>query len=110
MSLQAFEKALEHLKRKTDLNALDLVVHFRLATHGTVNPGNCHPFPVTGNLKRMQEVDLAVSSALAHNGVLHKFAPPKSLNISDTMYFIYKNHKNISRILKDTYGKVRSDD
>lgn len=105
MSLQAFEKALEHLKRKTDLNALDLVVHFRFATHGTVNPGNCHPFPVTGNLKRMQEVDLAVSRALAHNGILHKFAPPKSLKVSDTMYFIYKNHKNINRILKDTDGK-----
>jgi hypothetical protein len=53
----------------------------------------------------MQEVDLAVSRALAHNGILHKFAPPKSLKVSDTMYFIYKNHKNINRILKDTDGK-----
>lgn len=105
MTLESFENALENLKRKTDLNALDLVVHFRFATHGTVSPGNCHPFPVTSNLKRMQKVDIAVSRALAHNGILHKFAPPKSLKVSDTMYFIYKNHKNLIRTLKDTDGK-----
>lgn len=105
MTLEAFENALENLKKKTDLKALDLVVHFRFATHGTVNSGNCHPFPVTNNLKRMQAVDLTVTRALAHNGILHKYAPPKTMKISDTMYFIYQNHKNISRTLKDTDGK-----
>lgn len=105
MTLESFENALENLKKKADLNALDLVVHFRFATHGTVNPGNCHPFPVTENLKRMQEVELTATRALAHNGILHKYAPPKSLKVSDTMYFISKNHKNLSRTLKDTDGK-----
>ena len=44
------------------------VFHFRFATHGSTSPGNCHPFPVGGNLKRQKT---RTDVAIAHNGIVH---------------------------------------
>jgi hypothetical protein len=43
------------------------VFHFRFATHGSTSPGNCHPFPVEGNLKRQK---VRTDVAIAHNGIV----------------------------------------
>ena len=29
----------------------DLLIHFRIATHGGISPGNTHPFPITKEKK-----------------------------------------------------------
>ena len=42
------------------------LLHFRVATHGTVNEFNCHPFRVNEN------------QVMMHNGTIHKSAPIKS--------------------------------
>lgn len=105
MTLTHFNKALKNLGRNTDLLNTDVVIHFRLATHGTVVPGNCHPFPVTSSYARMQATDSLVNKALAHNGILMAYAPPKELKVSDTMFFIKKNYKNINRALNGAQGK-----
>jgi predicted glutamine amidotransferase len=54
----------------------DGMFHARLATHGTINTENCHPFRVQGD-KRL---------VLAHNGILPMEVPIKS-NRSDTRIF-----------------------
>jgi len=60
------------------------VFHFRYATHGSVSPGNCHPFPIVGNLKR---TDTTVDVAVAHNGVISGQQTSKK-DYSDTMCYI----------------------
>jgi hypothetical protein len=62
-------------------NALDpymedqVIIHFRMATHGSVKKGNCHPFMISPGL------------AVIHNGVI-----PIDLNVdkdkSDTWHFV----------------------
>ena len=60
------------------------VFHFRFATHGSTSPGNCHPFPVEGNLKRQK---VRTDVAVAHNGIVRGVRIMKK-DYSDTMSYI----------------------
>jgi glutamine amidotransferase len=62
------------------------VFHFRFATHGSTSPGNCHPFPVEGNLKRQK---VRADVAVAHNGIIRDVQITKK-DYSDTMSYIEK--------------------
>ena len=94
------------------------VFHFRYATHGSVSPGNCHPFPVTGNLKR---TDATVDVAVAHNGVILGQQTSKK-DYSDTMCYVenviapyynrckgkgkmYTSGKRKAQLLSETHSK-----
>lgn len=61
------------------------VIHFRYATHGLVDKGNRHPFPLTRNIHLLRKVDLTSRYAVAHNGIL-PYGDHKKL--SDTQKFI----------------------
>lgn len=61
----------------------DLFLHFRIATHGGVCPGNTHPFPITCNHKELKDTTFMCNSVLMHNGVLP--IKPDCNDISDTM-------------------------
>lgn len=58
----------------------DMLLHFRIATLGTVCLENTHPFKVNKN------------TIMAHNGMLPEFFEPtgkaKKLDLSDTRYFV----------------------
>lgn len=63
-----------------DSHKVELAIHFRMATHGTVDANNCHPFP--GN-----------AWVMMHNGIIQGFG---SQTKSDTAEF--------AELLADTYG------
>jgi glutamine amidotransferase len=72
-----------------DFDALEkfpCVFHFRFATHGSRCGGNCHPFPVTGDLKGKE---IRTDVAIAHNGVIRNVTIEKK-DHSDTMAYIEK--------------------
>ena len=52
---------------------VDVVLHFRIATHGTISPENTHPFEVLPGL------------GVAHNGIIEGI--PREENESDTAAF-----------------------
>jgi len=59
------------------INSLDnAAIHFRMATHGTTDIKNCHPFKLNGD------------TFLMHNGIMSKYNPPKDSNDSDTATFV----------------------
>ena len=61
-----------------DINQLPMVMHFRLATHGSVNPANCHPFPITTDKGVLGLTELECKTAVAHNGIIpSKFVDAK---------------------------------
>lgn len=55
-------------------NALPMIIHFRIATSGSVDEDNCHPFQVSPDI------------VMAHNGILDHVKPTQAVN--DTRVFI----------------------
>lgn len=64
----------------------NLVVHFRFATHGKKDQGNCHPFPLCSSFEDMRLLHCSADCTIAHNGVFSGM--PQSEKFSDTMKFI----------------------
>lgn len=82
MTWKQFKAAFEKY-RLADFTG-DMLLHFRIATHGGISPGNTHPFSLTKNVKLLKHTNVLTNYALIHNGIL----PIKlSGDISDTMEF-----------------------
>lgn len=62
------------------------IVHFRLATHGLVDAGNRHPFPVTKNKELLRQTESICKMVVAHNGVISEYR--QHATYSDTQKFI----------------------
>ena len=61
----------------------DMLLHFRIATHGGISPGLTHPFSLTKDVKLLKHTNVKTNYALIHNGML----PIESQEGSDTMEF-----------------------
>jgi hypothetical protein len=81
MTWQAFEEAYKQYGLENQSGAM--LIHFRIATHGGVSQGNCHPFPITASVKLLKEQHIYTNSVLIHNGMLP--IEPEFKDISDTM-------------------------
>ena len=63
------------------------IIHFRIATAGKVDGGNCHPFPLVGKLSLLRTTYLKTRGiCVAHNGVID--INIKKKKVSDTIQFI----------------------
>ncbi len=60
----------------------ELLLHFRIATHGGISPGNTHPFSITQDINLLKHPNVLTNYALIHNGILP--IEPQG-DISDTM-------------------------
>lgn len=60
------------------------VYHFRIATSGGINPGACHPFPVSADAAVLKTLSCSARYGFAHNGIIG----PGSPELSDTMLYI----------------------
>ena len=77
---------------KYNRGEVSAVFHFRIATHGGVNAGLCHPFPITaddGDAKKLKITNLKY--AVAHNGVFRLDGLTIKNGDSDTTAFV-KTH------------------
>lgn len=70
---KGFTKLRHFLKAYKHVEAAEMVIHFRFATHGGKDKGNCHPFRF-------------LDGAFAHNGILWQYAEDKGKE-SDTVLF-----------------------
>ncbi len=104
MKFESFYRALRNIDGvKGGITNTDLLMHFRIATHGTIEPGQTHPFPVSQSYTDLVREKITVKQALAHNGILTAYAPPKEVAsvMSDTMWFIAQNAADIQTPLKN---------
>ena len=65
-----------------------IVLHFRIATHGKVQPMCCHPFPISSSEKDLQKLQFESRFGIAHNGIIS--GRTTNDKRSDTMDFIMK--------------------
>ena len=80
MQWEDFEKIYDtKLKKMKDY---DVLLHFRIHTHGGVNKENTHPFPITTNVKQLGKTYTVCPRCMIHNGVLP--ITPRKSSISDT--------------------------
>lgn len=94
----------ERIKSLGDLTDTPLIMHFRIATHGSVIPGNTHPFPVSSNVMYLTKLRLACKVGVAHNGII-PITPRQG--ISDTMEFIASELAPMAAKQPDWYKRER---
>lgn len=58
------------LIKPLDPRDVNVVYHFRQATHGSVRPGNCHPFPITKDIDQLRATEIITERGIVHNGVI----------------------------------------
>ena len=75
--LDSVDKFYKTYKRvlASEAKGRDVVVHFRIATHGSIVKQNCHPFRINERI------------AFAHNGIIHNVSTERYKDLSDTRVF-----------------------
>lgn len=63
-----------------------VVLHFRIATHGKVQPKCCHPFPISSEPADLGALAIESRFGIAHNGVIQGRRTDQ--NWSDSMDFV----------------------
>lgn len=91
------------------LQAHNVVLHFRWATHGLINTENCHPFVLSKDIAESNmEAFTTNKPVLFHNGVISGYGDEL---ISDTADFTTSvlsrltDTKEVIRLLQTTYSK-----
>ena len=108
-----FEDFYEAFKKENISKDKLVFFHFRIATHGLIDEGNTHPFPLTLNVSMQREQTLKFKGyGLIHNGVFvydkQEFALyDKSQVISDTMLLAMKIKENIDN-RKEEFDSIES--
>ena len=88
MTWEDFEEALDAEIPGQKRKELAIVMHFRIATHGKVQPMCCHPFPVSSSLEDLQRTRCESRFGIAHNGIIQ--GRTTNDKRSDTMDFVMK--------------------
>lgn len=81
-----FDAFIDALESEGDLTDRAAVIHFRIATHGKVTGSNCHPFPVSHDMRKLRKLECSDTLAVAHNGVIPNMTTNKKT--SDTMAYV----------------------
>jgi hypothetical protein len=84
MTFNSFYASLKKLDKLKNLKDRNVVIHFRIATQGMINPENTHPFPITHDYDLMTRKHINCKYGFAHNGIIWDFG---NENYSDTMEF-----------------------
>lgn len=71
------------------VEALPAILHFRLATHGSVCPANCQPLPLSARLEDVKALSAECAAAMAHNGIYSGVEfRPEWPDVSDTQAMV----------------------
>lgn len=97
MTFADFEEAFERELAGFDLKETAIIMHFRIATHGKVQPSTCHPFPVSSEPDDLRETSIEARYGIAHNGIIS--GRTTNENWSDTMDFVTDVVAPISKAL-----------
>lgn len=100
MHLEGFKRALQTVPEN-----VPLVLHFRIATHGGISPGMCHPFPICDSVKKLKATTYQTKVGIAHNGII-PIKPRQGL--SDTAEYITSQLCPLSKALPDWFKNAHA--
>ena len=102
-NFDSFYKAVQNIKNS------EIIIHFRYATHGKINSGNCHPFPLSSDVKDLVNTRIDCQIGICHNGIISGAKIDDKEKLSDTMVFIrdldIESVKEISQKVTISDGK-----
>ena len=86
---EKFYQALSDCDKRYNLKEQGVLLHFRIATHGDVDRGNCHPFPLTDKTEKLKKPQSKCRYAVIHNGIIScTSSAARKGNLSDTALFV----------------------
>lgn len=88
-----------HLKEK------GVVIHFRIATSGLKDKGNCHPYPISNDNLDLRKSFILTELGIAHNGIIRNYNG-KDKVLNDTQLFIKNDLFELNSLDKEFYKKV----
>ena len=97
--------------KKHNYKNCDLIIHFRIATHGGVNKECTHPFVISKNIEDLKKLHVKCKSAFVHNGIISGYGSRTDNGVSDTMDYVTKiiaNIPYINKTLLDNLAKEKS--
>lgn len=92
---------------KYDFKNCDVVIHFRIATHGGVNKECTHPFVISKNIEDLKKLDTTCKSAFIHNGIISGYGDRTT--VSDTMDYVIKIIANIPYINRQLLNNLATE-
>ena len=88
-----------HLKEK------GLVIHFRIATSGLKDKGNCHPYPLSNDNLDLRKSFITTELGIAHNGIIRDYNGKDKI-LNDTQLFIKNDLFELNSLDKKFYKNV----
>lgn len=88
-----------HLKEK------GLVIHFRIATSGLKDKGNCHPYPISDDNLDLRKSFITTELGIAHNGIIRSYNGKDKI-LNDTQLFIKNDLFELNSLDKKFYKNV----
>ena len=97
------EKSLiEEIKKINNVEDRHLMVHARIATHGTKDELMTHPFPISRKIEDMKLLKFKCKSALAHNGIMTNFGSVIDKDYSDSAHFAhFLSYMDLNELIPD---------
>jgi len=65
-----------------------MILHCRIASHGTITASMTHPFPISAHLNDLKRLNWEAECGVAHNGTISGVSDWKDKTKSDTMAFV----------------------
>lgn len=88
-TFDSFYKRLIKEYNKNKLDKKSLVLHFRIGTSGGINKEKTHPFIISNEVNKLNQLKGSCESALVHNGILNDYvySMDQKIELSDTQNF-----------------------
>jgi len=87
MSFSAFWAAFRNYSKGRE--DTEMIIHFRISTHGLKDGSATHPFPISKEYKDLSALKFVSDKVMAHNGIIQEYGEPEdNKKLSDTQHFI----------------------
>lgn len=103
MTFDEFYNYLIKMDSQLNFKNKSLVMHFRISTGGNVDEGNCHPYPITSNVKKLRKTSCMCDVGMVHNGVISSYSNMDKV-LNDTQMFV-KNMVSTFHMLDKDFCK-----